>query len=363
MEKNKKLLVFPIDLDTAQNFAFKATELGISVLVASSDLKTSNLDNLPERLFLPYITDTNFKLSLIQLIKKHSISHIYTSHFGVWLHLDTLIQEQTIDCILCQPNPFESNWNEFKNSHNWAMNIVNDQLIKNIPSTSELKAKLTLHQLAGLHQQFSRIPGQCDEQKLRSLVAVMRVVPTGDIVEIGSLYGRSACTLAWLAGKYASGNVISVDPWSSNKTEDQGNKAKIMNNELKNIDHDKIFQIFLSNASVQNNLSYIKEISENAIVIYRNAIKRGYLESTHIENISIKGSISLLHIDGNHRYDFVKKDISLWEPLVCSGGWILIDDYVWAFGNGPKLAGDELLEVCNLDTAFCLGDTLYLRKK
>jgi hypothetical protein len=48
--------------------------------------------------------------------------------------------------------------------------------------------------------------------------------------------------------------------------------------------------------------------------------------------------------------------------LVVSGGWVLLDDYRWAFGDGPKRAGDELLAGNGFEQAFTLGDTLYLKK-
>ena len=90
--------------------------------------------------------------------------------------------------------------------------------------------------------------------------------------------------------------------------------------------------------------------------------KKGFIESGELGSQLISGVISLLHIDGNHSYQFVKRDIELWFPLVIKGGWILLDDYLWAFGDGPKIAGDELLSSGKIDCAFIIGDTLFLRK-
>ncbi|MEW8469633.1 MAG: hypothetical protein AB2637_13960, partial [Candidatus Thiodiazotropha sp.] len=58
----------------------------------------------------------------------------------------------------------------------------------------------------------------------------------------------------------------------------------------------------------------------------------------------------------------VRQDLETWEPYVKPGGWVLLDDYHWAFGDGPKRAGDELLASGRFDHTFTLGDTLYLRK-
>ena len=38
-------------------------------------------------------------------------------------------------------------------------------------------------------------------------------------------------------------------------------------------------------------------------------------------------AISLIHIDGDHRYEAVKKDIEMWTNLVRKGGMMMFDDY------------------------------------
>ena len=69
-----------------------------------------------------------------------------------------------------------------------------------------------------------------------------------------------------------------------------------------------------------------------------------------------------MHIDANHRYDHVRRDIEIWSPYLAAGGWLLLDDYVWAFGDGPQRVGDELLGSPLYDSAFVSGDTLFLRR-
>ena len=46
--------------------------------------------------------------------------------------------------------------------------------------------------------------------------------------------------------------------------------------------------------------------------------------------------VELLHVDGDHRYEAVVKDIQLWRPLLATGARIMFDDYGW---NAHKLAG------------------------
>ena len=46
-----------------------------------------------------------------------------------------------------------------------------------------------------------------------------------------------------------------------------------------------------------------------------------------------------------------------------TGGWIIIDDYIWPYGDGPRRVGDEFLaaERERIDTAFVTGSALFIR--
>lgn len=49
-----------------------------------------------------------------------------------------------------------------------------------------------------------------------------------------------------------------------------------------------------------------------------------------------KQPIDLLHIDGDHTYEAVRKDIELFAPHVKPGGYILLHDY-WIYGNPERI--------------------------
>lgn len=61
----------------------------------------------------------------------------------------------------------------------------------------------------------STIPGMCDDEKISALYEVARHCNSGDVVEIGSAYGKSAFVLTQLADYYAIGKTLCVDPWKS----------------------------------------------------------------------------------------------------------------------------------------------------
>jgi hypothetical protein len=170
--------------------------------------------------------------------------------------------------------------------------------------------------------------------------------------------------LGYLASRYKLGSLICVDPWNTTELTDQGAGAAIINAELANtdIDSEKIFRVFLNAVALLENVGYIRKISETATGDYEAAIRNGELHSPELGSIPIGGQLSLLHIDANHRYDHVRRDVEIWSPYLAKGGWLLLDDYVWAFGDGPHRVGDALLSSPLYDSAFVSGDTLFLRR-
>ncbi|WP_313539878.1 class I SAM-dependent methyltransferase [Sphingomonas sp.] len=76
------------------------------------------------------------------------------------------------------------------------------------------------------------------------------------------------------------------------------------------------------------------------------------------------GQIALLHIDGNRDRAAAEEDVLLWSPHVARGGWVVIDDYNWRYGDGPKQAGDALLERWGEGAAraFAAGDCLFIQR-
>ncbi len=77
--------------------------------------------------------------------------------------------------------------------------------------------------------------------------------------------------------------------------------------------------------------------------------------------------VQLLHVDGDHRYEAVTKDIQLWQPLLAPGARIMFDDYGW---NAHKLAGstraifDHVISRTDYWTDVdCLGHSLTAVKR
>ena len=360
------LLVFPLDMDAAHDFISVARALGSTIVGASSAMPDAAGRDVDHFESLPFVTDCDFPDRLATLVGRHSITHIYAPHHAVWWQLKKLnrIDPARFGYTVCEPDPFTLEWRNFAASYDWADAMLADTMAEAIAPRPDLvvRPRLARSLYAGLHLLFTRTPGQCDDHKLHALAAVARLAPRGDVVEIGSLYGRSAVALAWLAREHDIGGALSIDPWRLSALTDQGEQAALLNEEMPSIDLEKIFLVFRAFAAAQPNLAYIRDTSASAREIYATCVEEGCIDIDDARKMVLTGVISILHIDGNHRYDQVKNDIALWTGLVKPGGWVLVDDYVWSFGDGPQRAGDELLASGLFDCAFAAADTLFLRR-
>ena len=362
MSTQSTLLVFPAGIDGAKEYMQIAQQLSIRIIAASSvPFNAGELE--PEQVVhLPFISDKEFQNSLKDVCSQHNITHIYTPHNGVWWQLKKLQEElKTPEFVLCGTNPFVENWNKLKPYMEWAQEAQNDKLSEHI-STGNPSPPLNQLQYTALSRGYIRIPGESDLEKLSALCSVARHLPQGDVIEIGTLYGRSAYALARLSEHYNIGSTICIDPWRSSKLDDQGPTANDLCKDEKLVNLDQVFNNFLSTAIDISSLSYIRETSKDAIHTYKSSIESGYHCAPNIKPIPITGKIALLHIDGNHRYDHVLHDVETWAPYLMPGGWLLLDDYIWAFGDGPKRVGDHLIKQKEYDCAFVASDTLFLRK-
>ncbi|MBN3146352.1 class I SAM-dependent methyltransferase [Pectobacterium brasiliense] len=348
-------LVFPSNMPESKVFSNFASSIGGNIVHASSENK---IDSNTQ--YLPYITDESFPSEFEDMLRNNNINYVYSPHHVVWHYLNKLKETISYDYSVCDLPPLDSVFNNVKEACLWAKE-TKEEISKNNQCNSILTLKE--NEYANLYIKYNDIPGQSDNVKLRALCSIFTDTPKGDVVEIGSFLGRSGFALSWLAQQYEIGNVICVDPWEGELSGDQGNDDKVLlvNESRDQVNWDSVFSGFLAYNSGQKNLTYIRAVSEAAVSEYSASTKRGEICNNDFGCIKIDGNISLLHIDGNHKYEEAKKDVDNWFPLVKSGGWVLIDDYDWAFGEGPKKVGDELINNHRVAHHFIEGDTLYIK--
>ena len=359
MNNESAVLVFPVDMPQSFDFARTAFQLGFKVVAASSE--PTDPSRFPDYVVthLPYITDPGFDAALTDLLQQQRITNIFAPHPAIWWHLQAISQSSKLPTQfrLCGESPYEMDWRAFGEAYHWAETCYASPSLLACHQTTALP----LSNYAGLYRSYNLIPGQSDNAKLYVLTQIARQLISGDIVEIGTLYGKSAFALAWLAKFHRLGSVICVDPWEISAIQNQGGQARLINAAVANRDWHQTFLGFAASLAMFDNVNYLREPSEQAVASYRRAAKAGSLYSNEFGDTPVKGRISLLHIDGNHKFEAVSQDLEKWLPFVMDQGWILFDDYLWAFGDGPKRVGDLFLLRHQPRTAFVAADTLFVQ--
>lgn len=135
------------------------------------------------------------------------------------------------------------------------------------------------------------------------------------IVEFGSLHGRSTRALADNLNMNG-GKIWAVDPWKGDYYTENGSELPFST---------YVYPYFCKNLAdhiISGKVVPVREFS------YR---------------FSLPCKVDMVFIDGDHRYETVKKDIKKAQELVINGGMIAGHDYGHPEWSGVKQAVDELL--------------------
>lgn len=160
-----------------------------------------------------------------------------------------------------------------------------------------------------------KIPGLTPESVALALADMAsQVPPDRAIVELGTYQGRTALFLAWGARQGQGAHVYAIDPW------DLPGKREPYNQHRGGAlgKHRKAFD----DPGTYNWARY-------------NVRANGYANRvTLIRDFSVKaaekwsaGPVGLLFVDGDHRYDAVRADVSAWAAHLAPDAVIAFDDY------------------------------------
>jgi hypothetical protein len=354
----ENILIFPGGMPRSLEFLEKCKRDGINAIGASSVPDDPVKPQYPRWVFLPNIVDPGFEEALKQVIAISSITSIFTPHAVVWDHLNNLLTSTPATVALVNAPPQISELIPYRAARRFANSVLNGDAIP-IYAGKQPKANIAPCNIAAIFRHAETIPGMCDHDKIRALIAIANDSPQGDIVEIGTWWGKSAFVFLQLARLNRIGNVLCVDPWSDSELI-QG--TDLVDAVSAQYSADEAFEIFLLNMLpyVSNNLNYLRMPSTEAVRVYQNIQE---INSPEFGSVRFDGRISILHVDGNHAYEAAKADIEAWAGFVEEDGWIIIDDYVWPFGDGPKRVGEEFksLHASKIKKSFVMGSALFIQ--
>lgn len=356
-----KVLIFPCNTFEAITKAREFRLAGHQVFGATSVkseyvLDESKYDGLFE---LPYITALSFSQELQALLNSHAIDYVWSSIASVNRQLPEYLAKSSAQIISAPPVPLYHAPTQLIEQQVRLRQHYQYQLETTLEVSSSLSEKMLINLLVAIH----KVPGESHFDKLFTIANIFStLVDHTDIVEIGSLWGRTAKAFCCLSQFYHKGNVLCIDPWSNGEAVTQ-NSHKILDELSLTCDGDAHFAIFAANLAAEHfgKVNYLRGFSADVASDYFNegkVIESGEFGVTHYQK-----TIGLLHIDGNHKYENVVEDIDNYATKVIAGGWIIFDDYNWAYGDGVTRAADEYLleNRDNIDLAFFSGGALFVR--
>lgn len=354
-------LIFPCSVPAAERYA-EAAKLRQEKVVAASSLKFDVTARKFETWFhLPSVHDKDFAERLKRAIDAYDITQVYCPVLPAYDVLNRLTEEGQLSIQVIGDIPMHQCLREYRELME-TVAILHD-LIQDI---SDHRSDLSRLEIAAVLRQSLGIFGESDQYKIAAMMAVFADAPAGDVVEIGVLAGRGACVLAMMAQRYGTGAVLAVDPWS-NAERKQRDSAPNFQRMVETWSHiiplESFFEIFVVSLlpiAAPGRFNYLMQPSTAAHEVWS---RTGRVKTSHFGVTDYSRSISILHVDANHDYERLRKDCALWLPHLLSGGWLILDDYVWLHGEGPRRVGDELLTEPNRDVrrAFVCGKALFIK--
>lgn len=335
-------------------FTRSAKARGDRVIAASSVKADETAKHYDHWVYLPSMYDPGFGRALAELIASNGITHFYTPHMVVYPAVKALAAKMSLPILVCEP-PIETLQAQYRDVFAHARDAL--PFIRAI-SGSHLPTAL----VASLFHFGEQIYGQTSETKIAAMAAVCANAPKGDVIEIGSAWGRSAFVLATLAAYFDIGNLLCIDPWKeelAHQTSDQ----EYLTQAIEEMDWEATFQAFLVNMlPFGRRVNYQRTTSALASAVYQGS---GRVVSPEFGETTYAKRAAVIHIDGNHSFECIDEDCRLWRPHLLPGGWLIIDDYVWEHGAGPKQVGDALIahDHAQIDCAFTSGKALFIQFK
>ncbi len=355
----KTVLIFPAGMPMSLVYLKRAQDEGCAIIGASSLAHDPVRAEYPTWLQLPYVHHPGFDEALAIAIQTHAITDIYSPHPVVWDYLQRVLKNRTPAVALVNASPVQTELEVFRSAKHRALDVLQRPL--SLATTTPPEPDRDLMQIASLYRHVEGIPGMCDHEKLRALYEIARSCPEGDVVEIGTWWGKSAFVLLRLAGQFGIGRLLCVDPWTdAGLISDDAHTSVAAT--FSHVSAQEAFEVFLLNLLPYANgdINFLRMPSVQASTYYQ---ANSEIHSSEFGRVRYLGRISLLHIDGNHSYENAKADVAAWCDLVVPGGWVVIDDYNWPFGDGPQRVGNEYLadNYERISTAFVMGGALFVQ--
>lgn len=350
-------LIFPALTQAALDYLDAARNRGEAVVAASSVFDAQSEAAFGNLTVLPYVYDSAFREAFLELVGTTGVTRIYSPVASVHAFLGDFIKQERLKVELIGNSPIQQQveiYRRLRNKAESARPFV--QACAAVPNTlSRLNIEAVLRYAASVY-------GESNEDKLAAMIGIFASAPKGDVVEIGSLMGKSASVMQYLARYYDVGNVLSIDPLSPETSIQREFPSAVQHAMDSQWDYEILREAFVVNLLplAYGRFNYLRMGSERGYDVYQT---RKTIDSEEFGEVSYTGAIAVIHIDGNHDFEHVHQDCELWLQSLAPGAWLILDDYIWAHGDGPYRVGNTLLDVRrdDIERAFVCGKALFVK--
>lgn len=330
------ILVFPSALGAAVTFAAEARQWGRPTVGASSLDLDPNAACFDAWERLPFIGEAGFLDALEALVQRHGVTTLFTPHAPTFHLLEQTLPDRLPGLKLWGSGPFERQMDRVR-----AALADGEAAVAAASEWGEAPCPMPASVLGGLLSTAETIHGECAREKMLAICGVLPGAPKGDVVEIGSLFGKSSYVLNRVAAWCGIGATLCVDPWDLGLSV-QTDAPTHIQQASGGWDWEVVYQGFLVAMAgcATRPFNYLRLTSAEAAALY---VREREVRSAEFGAMQTTGSIAVLHLDGNHDEAAVAQDFALWGPHVLPGGWVIFDDYHWPHGDGPRRVADRAL--------------------
>lgn len=354
-QSDRATLVFPAVNQAATDYLKQARERGERVICAASVANDEIAAEAGTLHRLPSIHDADFAARFLELADAHAVGRLLCPVSTVHVFMARFLAQHRPDIRLIGESPVQQQIGQHRQLMARAQ-----RLMPLVAVCADGAPALSLREVAGVLRQASLIYGESNDDKLAAMMGIFASAPAGDVVEIGSLMGRSAFVLLYLAWRYRIGPVLTVDPWRAANCA-QHESPDALQGVTDEWDYEVLNEGFMLNMVPlrTDDHAHLRLASEYAFDVYANDEP---ILSPMGQRIVYSGRIAVIHIDGNHDYACVRKDCERWLGRMLPGAWLILDDYIWAHGDGPYRMGNELLQdqPDRIERAFVCGKALFV---
>ena len=172
------------------------------------------------------------------------------------------------------------------------------------------------------------VPGMLERGNVGATAYALSHLPdkTSATVEIGSFCGLSTCIQSYLRTKYGVTNpFFNCDRW-----EFEGQSLGQKLGDSTNVTHDQ-FKGFVRDSYLRDVQTFCQGDLPHTIEQFSDDFFQQWQESRETTDVfgrpvKLGGPVGFCYIDGNHTYDFAKRDFENTDRFLVPGGFILFDD-------------------------------------